>query len=67
MSANFRPDACEWDPVAARPARDGDKRHADATWSLGDGEWHLCASCAALPEFARYRVRKTLRQAGGTV
>jgi hypothetical protein len=68
MSIGFQPDPCEWNPAEDRPAREGDKPHADATVSLGaDGEWHVCASCAALPVFARFKVRKQMRRPGGTV
>jgi DNA-binding IclR family transcriptional regulator len=63
----FAADPCEWHPSEQRERREGDARHADAQWSLGDGEWHLCSMCAALPVFARYRVRKALRQPGGTL
>jgi hypothetical protein len=32
-----------------------------AVISVGaNGQFHLCRDCAALPEFRRYRVRKTL-------
>ncbi len=67
MSIEFQPDPCEWDPEHGRPAHVDDAPHGDATVSLGDGQWHLCASCAALPAFDRFTVRKPLRQAGGTV
>jgi len=55
---------CEWDPVNNRAA--GTSGHFgclnDAVWSIGaKGDWHLCASCARLPRFARYTVRKPLR------
>lgn len=34
----------------------------EATISLGsDGKWHLCDSCAALPEFKKYRKRTALK------
>jgi hypothetical protein len=32
----------------------------EAVVSLADGHWHLCAECAALPEFKRYRKRVPL-------
>jgi hypothetical protein len=41
----------------------GDIPHGVATVSLGNGEWHLCASCAALPAFERFKVRKLLASA----
>lgn len=59
---------CEWDPERDEPAlqspggaRFGCRR--PATVSVGaDGRWHLCDSCAALPEFKRYRKRERLRK-----
>lgn len=63
----FAPDPCEWNPETDRPAVEGDAPHADATVSLGDGEWHVCEACAALPRFAHFTVRKPIRRAGGTV
>lgn len=67
-AADALPTPCEWNPTADRPSQSGDPPHADATVSLGaDGDWHLCEACAALPRFARFRTRKPLRRAGGTV
>jgi len=60
-------DECEWYPSEGRPACEKDETHGNATVSLGDGQWHLCASCAALPAFDRFRVRKPLPGAGGAV
>ncbi len=68
MSIEFQPDSCEWDPEHGRPAHVDDEPHGEATVSVGaDGQWHLCASCAALPLFDRFTVRKPLRRPGGTV
>ena len=67
MTTAFAPDACEWNPRADLPAAAGDEPHADATVSLGDGDWHLCASCAALPRFKHFRVRRPLTRPEGTV
>jgi hypothetical protein len=54
---------CEWNPTEDRPATAEDTVHAPATVVLGmDGCWHLCESCAALPRFARFRRRTTLRR-----
>lgn len=54
--------ACEWHPAESRPATVDDPSHGEATVSVGaNGQWHLCAACAALPRFARYRVRKALK------
>jgi hypothetical protein len=56
---------CEYNPARQRPATDppseGDCPN-DAAVSLGaDGAYHVCASCADLPELKRYRVRTPLR------
>lgn len=66
-AVGFQPDPCEWHPAADRPAIIGDAPHADATVSLGDGDWHLCAACAALPRFARFTMRRPLRRPEGTL
>jgi hypothetical protein len=59
------PDKCEWNPKAGCPALLTDEPHGDATVSVGpNGEWHLCARCAALPAFALFTVRKALRSEG---
>lgn len=54
--------SCEWDPAGNRPAPHG-PTHAEATLSVGTGtnNWHLCASCAALPRFKRLRRRVALK------
>jgi len=41
----------------------GDSHRAEATISVGTGKnnWHLCASCAALPRFKRLRRRVPLK------
>ncbi len=53
-------DGCEWNPRANRPSWD-DEHHYETTPAeviVGHkGDWRLCASCAALPRFNRYRVR----------
>lgn len=54
---------CEWSPADNRPALySGDSHKAEATISVGTGKnnWHLCASCAALPRFKRLRRRVPL-------
>lgn len=54
---------CEWNRVEQRPTRGDDAHQSEATIMVGaQGQWHLCDSCAALPEFKRYRVRKLLRR-----
>jgi hypothetical protein len=55
---------CEWNPQAHTAANIDEPSHGEAVVSVGDGEWHLCASCAALPKFSRYR-KTSLRHAGG--
>ena len=61
-------DGCEWCPDADRPSYGGDKHHETvrAEWMIGSGiPWRLCAECAKLPRFARYRVRRPIvRRAG---
>lgn len=50
-------DDCEYDPDAGRAAFAGEQ-HGPAEFVVGaKGEWRLCASCAALPAFKRFRVR----------
>jgi hypothetical protein len=53
---------CEWDPIRNQPAH---KAHAEATICVGRGmdNWHLCAACAALPRFKRFRKRVPLADA----
>lgn len=66
-------DLCEWDPTAGRAARE--VRTTDAVLRLGctsrievvvgsAGQWRLCRSCAALPMFRRYRVRREVKRHG---
>ena len=57
-------DACEWDPVAKVPASVlrgrlilGCGNRAEVIVGA-KGKWRLCAECAELPEFKRYRKRK---------
>lgn len=51
--------ACEWSPTADRPALSTDPVHGPATINLRgyDGGIHLCADCAALPRFKRFKAR----------
>ena len=59
---------CEWNPLKNEPAIEsqGPARAEDgclneATLAVGfRGDWHLCASCAALPVFLKYRRRVPL-------
>ena len=57
---------CEWNPelskLALTPSAPGDCEN-EATQSVGAyGEYHLCDSCAELPEFNRFRVRTALKR-----
>lgn len=58
-------DLCEWNPVthnaATSPPAPGDCPN-EASVCVGSGiSWHLCESCAELPEFSKYRRREPLR------
>lgn len=60
-------EGCEWDPAGNRPAVTGDDHNSrvGATLCVGArGDWHLCAGCASLPQFKRFRARKELRHCG---
>ena len=60
----YDPFPCEYDPVRERAAFNC-QVHAAATWVLGHDEaWRLCTSCADLPEFRRFRVRRVTREDG---
>lgn len=50
-------DPCEWNPELNELATTEDKPHGDAEISCGTGDRdiHLCASCAELPRFKRYK------------
>lgn len=52
---------CEYDPAARRARYDGEGCTNEATVRVGaNGKWHLCVSCAARPEFSKYRSRGPL-------
>lgn len=54
-------DPCEYEPTARRAAYE-DEAHADAEVIVGaNGEWRLCAKCASLPEFAKFKVRRAIK------
>lgn len=54
-------DSCEWEPSMDRACNCADVWHAEATLIVGaDGQWRLCVACAALPEFARFKVRRMI-------
>ena len=59
-------DPCEWDPVAGVPSSVlrgrlilGCGNRAELIVGA-NGKWRLCASCAALPKFKRFRKRKPI-------
>jgi hypothetical protein len=59
---------CEWNPRFDVPALDPPAPsdcQREAVVCLGDGEWHLCKSCAARPRFKRFKRRTALKQAEG--
>lgn len=58
MTTERTPSPCEWNPSEHRPAMSDEAPHAKAVWSVGLKPcWHLCDSCARLPEFQRKRRR----------
>lgn len=53
---------CEYNPRQGRAKYEGEPCHNEATVSVGaDGKWHLCESCAALPDFKRFRSRRPIK------
>ena len=55
-------DPCFYYPKEKRAAYDFEV-HAVAVFIVGaKGKWRLCAECAALPEFKRYRKRKAIER-----
>lgn len=59
--------ACEYNPTDKCARFAGEPSHGEATVCVGyDGAWHLCASCAALPEFRKYRSKRPLPRKGST-
>lgn len=55
-------DPCEYNPDEKRAAWENEV-HAQADFVVGaNGQWRLCASCAALPEFKRYRKRVKIKK-----
>lgn len=55
-------DPCEWDPEHDRPTLGEGDAHAQAEVVLGRGAWRLCASCASLPRFRRYKLRRPIER-----
>lgn len=54
-------DPCEYNPDESRAVY-ADEVHALATVIVGaKGQWRLCAQCAALPRFDRFRVRTQIK------
>lgn len=61
-STHGNPNAqCEYNPQEKRPKCYGEACFNAAAVVLGhDGKWHVCDSCARLPEFNRFRVKQRL-------
>lgn len=62
------PDGCEWNPDADRAAYENGAHYLQtpAEVMVGSGcPRRLCASCAKLPRFKRFRVRRAIVLAGG--
>ncbi len=56
-------DGCEWDPETNGPSKITVPSHAAAELIVGaKGEWRLCRSCAALPQFGKFRKRVEVRR-----
>lgn len=56
-------DGCEWSPKHGRATFDNERHHLTcrATTIVGaKGQWRLCDSCAALPAFKRFTVRRPI-------
>ena len=56
---------CEWNPAMSAPAIDTDEHYLSMQASVlvgAKGQWRLCAYCALLPAFRKYRVRKEIRR-----
>lgn len=52
--------ACEWNPEEKRESYRGEN-HALATVLVGsNGNYRLCANCATLPEFKKFRKRQAI-------
>ena len=54
-------DSCEWNPEENRPSTEGEHEVPVEVFVGARDLWRLCASCAALPEFERYRVRREVK------
>lgn len=56
---------CEYNPKFQRPSTDppseGDCPNRSAICLGHEGKWHVCESCAALPEFNKYRKRRPVK------
>lgn len=60
MPTDASVDPCEYNPEEKRAAYEHEV-HASAVWIIGaNGQWRLCDSCAALPEFKRFKKRKRI-------
>jgi hypothetical protein len=60
-------DRCEYNPTTKSASYGGEMEgdcENEAVLSVGNKpNWHLCESCAALPQFKRFRSRTPLRRA----
>lgn len=46
---------CEWNSIENREVYENEKSHGIATYSVGDGRYHLCSECIKLDKFSRYK------------
>lgn len=56
-------EGCEWNPTEKRAVYDNEPHwlNTHASVIVGhNGKWRLCADCAALPDFKRYRSRREI-------
>lgn len=52
---------CEYNPETGKEMLVGESTHqVKVEWDLGNGKWQLCSSCAALPQFENFRLRKKI-------
>lgn len=71
-------DPCEYDPKAPDGLNRGEQYRGGRYFNMSgcrnrselivgaNGKWRLCRSCAALPRFKRYRVRKEIKRKGAS-
>lgn len=58
--------SCEWNPDENRLAIVGDAHNTPVAWHLTKGKENiqLCAACASLPKFAKFKKRVPLSSKG---